>query len=59
VFQLQTPSGDFGRVQRVIYLAATMSGLRQAELLALQWQDIDWPAQRIRVRRNYVLRTCG
>jgi integrase len=48
------PPGDFGRVQRVLYLAAAMSGLRQGELLALQWQDVDWQAQRIRVRRNYV-----
>src|SRR5205807_2275887 len=48
------PDDDFGRVQRVIYLTAVMSGLRQGELLALQWRDIDWTAQRIRVRRNYV-----
>ncbi len=48
------PDDDFGRVQRVIYLAAVMSGLRQGELLALQWRDIDWTAQRLRVRRNYV-----
>jgi integrase len=31
-----------------------MSGLRQGELLALRWTDIDWLAQRIRVRRNFV-----
>jgi integrase len=31
-----------------------MSGLRQGELLALPWTDIDWLAQRIRVRRNFV-----
>jgi integrase len=30
------------------------TGLRQAELLALRWMDIDWPVQRIRLRRNYV-----
>jgi integrase len=28
--------------------------MRQGELLALQWQDVDWPARKIRVRRNYV-----
>jgi integrase len=48
------PADDFERVHRVIYLAAVMSGLRQGELLALRWCDIDWAAQRIRVRRNYV-----
>src|SRR5205807_816462 len=48
------PQGDFGRVQRVLYLAAVTSGLRQGELLALQWRDVDWRAQRVRVRRNYV-----
>ncbi len=53
------PAGDFERVHRVIYLAAVMSGLRQGELLALRWCDIDWAAQRIRVRRNYVRGTFG
>jgi integrase len=48
------PDSDFGRVQRVLYLAATMTGMRQGELLALRWLDIDWSAQRVRVRRNYV-----
>ena len=38
----------------MIYLTAVMSGLRQGELLALQWRDIDWTTQRLRVRRNYV-----
>jgi integrase len=45
---------DLARVERVLYLTAAMSGLRQGELLALRWMDIDWTAQRIRVRRNYV-----
>jgi integrase len=31
-----------------------MTGLRRGELLALRWGDVDWLAQRIRVRRNYV-----
>jgi integrase len=39
---------------RVMYMIAAMTGLRQGELLALRWQDVDWPAARIRVRRNYV-----
>jgi integrase len=32
-----------------------MTGLRQGELIALRWQDVDWTAQRVRVRRNHVL----
>jgi integrase len=32
-----------------------MTGLRQGELLALRWQDVDWSAQRVRVRRSHVL----
>jgi integrase len=49
-------TGDdaFGHVHRAITLAAAMSGLRMGELLALRWLDVDWQAQRIRVRRNYV-----
>ena len=45
---------DLERVERVLYLTAAMTGLRQGELLALRWLDIDWIAQRIRVRRNFV-----
>jgi integrase len=37
-----------------MYLTAAMTGMRQGELLALRWLDIDWPAQRVRVRRNFV-----
>jgi integrase len=43
---------DLCRVDRVLYLAAAMTGLRQGELLALRWRDIDWTAQKIRVARN-------
>ena len=48
------PDDDLGRVERVMYLAAAMTGMRQGELFALRWMDVDWMAQRIRVRRNYV-----
>jgi integrase len=37
-----------------MYLAAAMTGMRQGELIALRWQDVDWLARRVRVRRNYV-----
>lgn len=48
------PDDDLGHVERVMYLTAAMTGMRQGELLALRWLDIDWTAGRIRVRRNYV-----
>jgi integrase len=47
-------TGSYGQVQRALYLAAVMTGMRQGELLALRWQDVDWGAQRVRVNRNYV-----
>jgi integrase len=31
-----------------------MTGLRQSELLGLRWRDVDWSAQRVRVRNTYV-----
>jgi integrase len=39
---------------RVMYLTAAMTGMRQGDLFALRWRDVDWTAQRIRVRRNFV-----
>jgi integrase len=49
------PADDhLGPTDRALYLTATMTGLRQGELLALRWRDIDWPAGRVRVRQNYV-----
>jgi integrase len=39
---------------RALFLVAAMTGLRQGELLALRWQDVDWAAGKIRVRRSYV-----
>jgi integrase len=48
------PDDVLGRVERVMYLTAAMTGMRQGELLGLRWRDVDWTAQRIRVRRNYV-----
>jgi integrase len=48
------PDDALGRVERVMYLTAAMTGMRQGELLALRWRDVDWTAGRIRVRQNFV-----
>jgi integrase len=48
------PAGDRWSLERALYITAAMSGLRQAELNGLRWQDIDWLGQRIRVRQTYV-----
>jgi integrase len=48
------PGDRRGQTERVLYLTAAMTGLRQGELLGLRWQDIDWSASRVRVRRSYV-----
>lgn len=50
---------DFGATEHTLYLTAAMSGLRQGELVALRWTDIDWQASRIRVRRNYTRQRFG
>lgn len=42
-----------GSTDRAIFLTAAMTGMRQGELLALRWRDVDWGAERIRVRRTY------
>jgi integrase len=47
------PDDDLGHTESVLYLTAAMTGLRRGELLALRWQDIDWPARLIRVRRSF------
>jgi integrase len=47
------PDDLLGSVERVLYLAAAMTGLRRGELLALRWGDVDWNAGLIRVRRTY------
>jgi integrase len=44
----------FGPIDHALFLTAAMTGLRQGELLALRWRDVDWTAGKIRVRRNYV-----
>ncbi len=48
------PPDVLGPVHRVVILTAAMTGLRQSELLGLRWRDVDWAAQRIRVRNAWV-----
>jgi len=48
------PPDVLGPVMRVLVLAAAISGLRQSELLGLRWRDVDWTAQKLRVRNTYV-----
>lgn len=47
------PDDGFGPSDRTVYLTAAMSGLRQGELLALRWRDVDWSVGVIRVRRKH------
>jgi integrase len=53
------PDDTLGAMERVLYLAAAMTGLRQGELVALRWRDIDWAAGLLRVRRSYTRGTYG
>lgn len=48
------PPDVLGPVIRVVVLTAAMTGLRQSELLGLRWRDVDWTAERIRVRNAWV-----
>lgn len=36
-----------------LYLTAAYTGLRQGELLALRWRDVDFAGQRVHVRRSW------
>jgi integrase len=43
-----------GHTDWAMFLTAALTGLRQSELLGLEWRDIDFAAERVRVRRSYV-----
>jgi integrase len=47
--------GEHQALDRALYVVAAMTGLRQGELIALRWQDVDRDARRVRVRRSHVL----
>lgn len=47
------PDDVLGPTDHAVYLTAAMTGLRQGELVALRWLDVDWTAGVIRVRRSY------
>ena len=53
------PDDYLGPTEHALYLTAAMTGLRQGELVALRWLDVDWQAGRIRVRRNYTRQQFG
>jgi integrase len=55
-----TPAQAFGLVtgfpmlERTLTLLAAATGLRISECLGLQWQDLDFPNQKIHVRRTWL-----
>ena len=53
------PDDHLGPTDRALYLTAALTGLRQGELFALRWRDVDWTASRIRVRRSYARKRAG
>lgn len=53
------PDDLLGPTDRALYVTAGMSGLRQGELVALRWRDVDADAGLIRVRRNFTRSQMG
>jgi hypothetical protein len=52
-------AGAYEATDRTIYRMAAMTGMRLGELIALRWHDVDWSANGVRVRSNYVLGEFG
>lgn len=46
------PDDLLGPTDRALYVTAAMAGLRQGELFALRWCDVDRPAGVVRIRRS-------
>jgi integrase len=46
-------AGTFAATDSALILSGSMLGLRQGELVALRWRDVDWLAGVVRVRRKY------
>ena len=47
------PDDELGATDRALYVLAAFTGLRQGELVALRWRDVDAQAGLLRVRRSY------
>ena len=45
---------NFPQLERTLTLLAAATGLRISECLGLQWQDLDFPNQKINVRRTWL-----
>jgi integrase len=54
VLERGIPDDAWGPIERPLYLMAAMTGLRQGELLALRWLDLDARASKVRVRQAFV-----
>ena len=48
------PDDPWGTVERVLYRCAAMTGMRQSEVLALRWRDVDFTGSTVRVERGWV-----
>lgn len=42
-----------GQKDKVLFMMAALTGMRQGELLGLKWGDVDWKNSQVLVRRTY------